>query len=225
MLLKTRTGYSMESHLNPSTMAPDVVVDESHDHHSTVLSAANESGTPEWCDGPWTENAEAMMAETGQLAMDTEGKWDYYGHSSGVVFFQQLEEFFGHLVSANIENKRLRSRISIPPLFEMYKAPNISPPSSIIFLPSRKAADELITGALDGACAIESFIHRPTFDRLLTKIYTNNPSQFGSEEKGFIPLLYAILALGCLFTPCYWGRMNYERATLEGYAHFLVEFQ
>ena len=109
----------------------------------------------------------------------------------------------------------MHSRIPTPLLFEMNLAPDISPTPIAMFLPSRKVADKLITSALDDACALESFIHRPTFDRLLTRVYATNPLEFSSEERSFVPLLYAILALGCLFTPYYWGRMDYFSITMD----------
>jgi hypothetical protein len=212
-LLRTRKRDSVEADRDTSSKAPETVQDGSPDDQFRISSPTSEPDG-----GKWTENAEAMMAETGRLSMDVEGKWDYYGHSSIMVFFQQLEEIFGHRVGTNTGTKEMHSRIPSPLLFEMNLAPDISPTPIAMFLPSRKVADKLITSALDDACALESFIHRPTFDRLLTRVYATNPLEFSSEERSFVPLLYAILALGCLFTPYYWGRMDYEYATLEGYA-------
>jgi hypothetical protein len=86
-----------------------------------------------------------------------------------------------------------------------------------MLLPPKKIVDELVGSALNDACALESFVVRAEFDNLVLRIYTVHPSNYGSEEKDFLPLLYATLALGCLFTPHTLDRMGYECAILEGY--------
>ena len=167
--------------------------------------------------GESTEGAETMMDATGQLDVDEDGKWDYYGHGSGVAFFQRMEEVFGRQIGADLRKNRLISRIPIPLLFETRPATSIRTSHGDL-LPLRRIVDELVSTALDHACALDSFVHRPTFDRLLKRVYAISPPKFGSEERDFIPLLYSILALGCLFTPRTLEHMGYDCATLEGYA-------
>ena len=65
-------------------------------------------------------------------------------------------------------------------------------------LPSKEVAQLLTDIALDDGCCLMSFVHRPTFSRLLDEIYANE--FHSSEAREFLPVLYEALALGTLFT-------------------------
>jgi hypothetical protein len=43
-------------------------------------------------------------------------------------------------------------------------------------------------------------VHRPSFDESFHVLCSLSPQEYGTEEIRLLPLVYAILALGCLFT-------------------------
>jgi hypothetical protein len=43
-------------------------------------------------------------------------------------------------------------------------------------------------------------VHLPTFYKQLDQLYETSPENYGSAENSFLPLLYAVLSLGKLFS-------------------------
>lgn len=66
-------------------------------------------------------------------------------------------------------------------------------------LPSRECAKALCQYSLDRACSLLRFVHQPTFYEMFNRIYDTPVETFGDEENRFLPLLYVVLALGCMF--------------------------
>lgn len=66
-------------------------------------------------------------------------------------------------------------------------------------LPSRKVARTLCDSALIDASALLRVVHLPSFYKSLDRIYELTPENYGTAENAFLPLLYAVLALGSLF--------------------------
>jgi hypothetical protein len=69
-----------------------------------------------------------------------------------------------------------------------------------IDLPPREAAIELCRNAIDDCCALMRPVHRPTFFRRLHSVYDTDPEHYHSDHFKFLPLLYVVMALGCLFS-------------------------
>lgn len=67
-------------------------------------------------------------------------------------------------------------------------------------LPSKKEAYSLCECAIMDAGAMIRVVHLPTFYRQLDKLYDVPPENYGSAENAFLPLLYAVLALGKLYS-------------------------
>ena len=66
-------------------------------------------------------------------------------------------------------------------------------------LPSKEVAQQLCESALDDASAILNLCYRPGFWKSLDRIYDRSPDMYEVEDRRFLPLLYAALALGSLF--------------------------
>jgi hypothetical protein len=66
-------------------------------------------------------------------------------------------------------------------------------------LPSREVAKVLSSDALSCACCLLRFIHQPSFYKMFDRIYDIPAKDFGDDENRHLPLLYMMLALGCLF--------------------------
>jgi hypothetical protein len=72
-------------------------------------------------------------------------------------------------------------------------------PPNTTDLPSLEVAKDLCMNSFNGACALLRFMHQPSFYEMLDRIYTIPVENFGDDENRFLPLLYVILALGCMF--------------------------
>ncbi|KZF24154.1 hypothetical protein L228DRAFT_266514 [Xylona heveae TC161] len=178
-------------------------------------------------DGAQDPLLESMVENTGQLDLDDDGKWDYHGHSSGLAFISKLRRQFGDqlLPSATLgpwEHYR-------PFTGSLYDSPRSadSPMESgipnVAELPPRETAMQLCANALDDACALMRLVHQPSFYEMVDRIYSTPPENFANAENRFLPLLYVILALGCLFAKTEQSaldREGYEIAIDHGFKYF-----
>lgn len=67
-------------------------------------------------------------------------------------------------------------------------------------LPPRDVTRKLCRNALDDACALMRLVHEPSFYAMVDRIFDVPPDQFTNEENTFLPLLYIVIAVGCLFS-------------------------
>jgi hypothetical protein len=144
---------------------------------------------------------ETILEAAGRLDLDDQGRWDYYGHSSGPAFLRRLGEQFEGLVGPEIGKNpflRIRPIPDVPWSSEDFALS--ADLADISVLPSKELARELVSNALDDACALMRFVHRPTFDRMFYRIYEVNPENYGDEDGKFLSLFYSVMALGCLFS-------------------------
>lgn len=150
-------------------------------------------------DGAKDAQLESMVHATGDLDLDEEGYWDYHGQSSGLSFVRKMREQLGDVFGPWPPAK---SR-PISQVFDSPKSAVIDSPSEASLqndLPPRETAKHLSYLAINDASALLRVVHMPTFLRSLDRVYDTTPESFGNEESSFLPLLYAVLALGSLFT-------------------------
>ncbi|KUJ21154.1 uncharacterized protein LY89DRAFT_665606 [Mollisia scopiformis] len=147
----------------------------------------------------------SMIESTGQLDLDDKGNWDFHGTSSGTVFVRRMREQFGGLLG-NDHNAPLFPRIPRPNVTPMFDSPRSSTESPMdsglpntMDLPSRENAKALCEDSLNSASSLLRFVHQPTFYEMFDRIYDIPPESFGDSENRFLPLLYMVLALGCMF--------------------------
>jgi hypothetical protein len=69
-----------------------------------------------------------------------------------------------------------------------------------INLPSRMLARRLCKTALLGTSILLHVVHVPTFNQSMERIYDTPPENYGATENTFLPLLYAVLAVGVLLS-------------------------
>ena len=161
---------------------------------------------------------ESMVQRTGSLDLDDQGHWDFHGHSSGLVFLRRMREQFGDLMGGT-EGTGLpfqKNTRSMPQGLDSPRSSVCSPNESSLpnthDLPPKECGRELCQNALDDACALMRFVHQPTFYQLFDRIYDTPPETFGNEDNKFLPLLYLVMALGCLF-----GRGERSKLEIKGY--------
>ncbi|KAL3419637.1 fungal specific transcription factor [Phlyctema vagabunda] len=161
---------------------------------------------------PATDDPDAklrsMIETTGQLDLDERGHWDFHGGSSGAIFLKRMREQFGSLLGTEPTMPflpRPPRPAAITPFLDSPKSISVESPMdsglpNTIDLPSRDQARTLCTNALNCACSLLRFVHQPTFYEVFDRIYDVSPDNYGDEENRFLPLLYVVLALGCMFT-------------------------
>lgn len=170
---------------------------------------------------------ESMVENTGSLDLDDQGHWDFHGHSSGIVFLRRLRAQFGDLMGNNegratafLKSRRAQPQVFGSPRSATGESPTDSSLPNTHDLPSRDCAKQLCSTCLNDACALMRFVHQPTFYASFDKIYNTPPENFGHEENSFLPLLYMVLALGCLFGKDEASNLEqkgYESAIDQGY--------
>lgn len=144
----------------------------------------------------------SMIESTGLLDIDESGNLDFHGGSSGAVFMNMFRDLL-----SNDQGVPFFPSLPMPKtLVSLHDSPRSSIESPIdagipntMELPSREMAKILCDNSLDCACALLRFIHRPTFSKMFDRIYDLPPENFGDAENRFLPLLYMVLAVGCMF--------------------------
>ncbi|KAH8815871.1 fungal-specific transcription factor domain-containing protein [Xylogone sp. PMI_703] len=146
----------------------------------------------------------SMIESTGQLDIDERGNWDFHGNSSGRIFLKRLREQFGGLLATEKGIPFLpRPRHQPLGMLDSPRSSSDSPLESglpnVADLPSRETARALANDSLNSACALLRFVHQPSFYNMLDRIYDIPAEAYGDAENRFLPLLYVVLAVGCMF--------------------------
>ncbi|EAS32699.1 C6 transcription factor [Coccidioides immitis RS] len=179
-----------------------------------------ESSSSEHCDESLLES---MVDNTGALDLDDQGHWDYHGQSSGLMFVRHLRKQFGNLVPERTPSKFQQ----ISQILESAKSSSESPIDTYMSLahdlPPRDIARKLCDNALEDACIVLRFMHKPTFYAMFDRIYDTPAEQYTNKENTFLPLLYLALAVGCLFRgvgDSTLDKSGYEPAVDQGFQYF-----
>jgi hypothetical protein len=148
----------------------------------------------------------SMIDTTGDLNLDERGYWDFHGGSSGAVFLRRMREQFGGLLGPHDSRTPFLPRPPRPHAMPVNDS-SVSSESpfetglpNTLDLPPKEVARALCKNALTCACALLRFVHGPSFYVMLDRIYDTPVEDFGDDENRYLPLLYVILALGCMFT-------------------------
>ncbi|RMZ77350.1 hypothetical protein DV737_g4415, partial [Chaetothyriales sp. CBS 132003] len=167
-----------------------------------------------------------MVDRVGSLDLDDQGNWDFHGHSSGFAFMRKFRAQIGEQYLPFPPNLRSRSMNHLleSPL-SVHSSPFDSNASAAIDLPSKEVAIELCQNTLDDCCALMRPVHRPTFFRRLHSIYETEPEQYSSQQLKFLPVLYVVMGLGCLFSrpdnkASLLDHSGYKEAMEQGYQYF-----
>jgi hypothetical protein len=174
---------------------------------------------------PQDSHLESMVKATGQLDLDEEGNWDYHGHSSGLSFMRRLQQQFGDIISppspgsSPFIKHRPMSQVFDSPSSANHSPmdlPGVQPPGTD--LPPKKQAQALCDNALIDAGSLMKVVHIPSFYKSVDRIYETSPENYGNAENSFLPLLYAVLALGTLFSKddAAMDEMGYEACIDDG---------
>jgi len=145
---------------------------------------------------------EAMVKATGQLDLDEEGNWDYQGHSSGLSFMRGLRQFDDMFQIPSDDSPSLRHRTmsnDSPSPSNLSIAGSVAGSASVA-LPSQEEARILCDSAIIQYSAMLRVVHLPSFYKQMARIYEIPTESYTSADTSFLPLLYAVLALGKLYS-------------------------
>ncbi|QIW95518.1 hypothetical protein AMS68_001036 [Peltaster fructicola] len=192
---------------------------------SSAAPAVNASSAPTALKGE--ANLESMVRAVAQLDIDNYGNYSYHGHSSGLSFMRRMREQLGELMGPDVDSTpfvktRPRSQVHDSPRSAL-DSPSIadSPGSD---LPPRDVARQFCNNALNHAAAILRVVHQPSFWASFERIYSVAPELYQNDDHRFLPLLYSVMALGCLFgreeITTSLGNFGYENAIQQGFAYF-----
>lgn len=168
-------------------------------------------------------NLESMVRAVGQLDLDEQGNWDYHGHSSGLSFVRRMREQLGSIMGPDTQaTPFVKSR----PMSQVLDSPKSnymeSPMESISAgadLPAKELGRQLCSMSLSDAAVLLRPLHHPSFWRSFDRIYATHPDNYNDQDHRFLPLLYSVLALGCLFGKDEKSELNklgYENAIDQG---------
>ena len=140
---------------------------------------------------------EITLDTTGRLDIDDYGQHNFHGHSSGLAFLAQIQQKYGELLGSETDaNTTVETGPALPQIFDSRQA--FRNPSELARpnLPLKKIAENLVDGALENVCVLSRIVHRPTFDIMFNRVYGLGAAEQGSEGVRFLPLLYAVMAVG-----------------------------
>lgn len=149
----------------------------------------------------------SMFEGTGDLDLDDRGHYDFHGGSSGIMFLRRMREQFGGILGTSVDKTLLPVALSPQPLVlpstesprSNYASPHETGLPNTYDLPEREVAIVLCNATLTRACSLLSIVHASSFYESLNKIYDTPPESFSDEEHRFLPLLYQVMAVGCMF--------------------------
>lgn len=215
------------------TALPNIELDDpkfdAHSIEQILASSAQKIPPPaskpinsrESAEKPEDGQLESMITNTGSLDIDDRGYYDYHGNSSGVAFMRKLKPQFGDIT---IPDPRY---LPYPRRSQTLESPRSTYDSPLEVhslhhadLPSREIALELCGNTLNNCCALNPFVHKPTFYERLHGLYNADPDHYTNADTKFLPLLYSVIAVGCLYSKKQGNDIcqnGYEKAVERGY--------
>ncbi|KAJ9629169.1 Gypsy retrotransposon integrase-like protein 1 [Knufia peltigerae] len=165
-------------------------------------SPSSVSDTPGLADDNPGDHLENMLDGRGRLTANKKST-EYYGGGSGFAFLQRTQELFnpeaalhGHPRTGNIGSDVI-SRLFDSPLPDKQALATDVPFSQL--LPSRQTATGLLNIVFGQTYHLLHFLHEPAFQKQTERIYDLDPIEFSDSDHDFLPLFYAVTALGYLF--------------------------
>jgi hypothetical protein len=171
------------------------------------------------------ELLDTMIEVTGRLDIDGKGGCDYLGDFAGLSFLDRISRRCSQLINPDARNE-FSSEILLLQVFRC-PGPSLGLPmagqASLSLLPTKATSRRLTEIALRDACCLLNFVHQPSFNKSLDRIYDTAPENYTTEDQQFLALLYLTLALGELFSK---GRPQSRPSTgdidkMKGFLSFL----
>lgn len=147
---------------------------------------------------------ESMVRAIGQLELDEQGNWDYHGHSSGLSFVRRMREQLGDVMGPETKATPFMKSRPMSQVFDSPRSINAESPSadsavSGTELPPEDIARDLCSTAVNDASVLLRTVHVPSFWQAFERLYSIPFENYNNQDHKFLPLLYSIMAVGCLY--------------------------
>ena len=144
------------------------------------------------------------------------GEVEFQANSGDKYFMESFREKLTDWPDSTTAHEHLTPNVSVPDFFSVD-----AQAAADVVLPARSWAAKLTEAALD-AQALMSVVHRPSFHTSFDLIYALNGSDYSAREKKFLPLLYSVLAYGCLFVESDTETLDRNVMIAQGYGSHLL---
>lgn len=168
----------------------------------------------------------SMIDSIGQLEINDKGAWDYHGTSSGPVFLKRMKENFRGMldpISGNVLSLP-RPEQSPSALLGLDSDDPLGYSSFSAYpeLPAKALAQRLCYYTLSCGTCLVRIVHIPTFYEKLEHIYEVPLDHLDQEDKHFVGLFFAVIALGCMYTSFddSGEQVSYETAMDQGRQYY-----
>ena len=173
---------------------------------------------------PKDTRLESMVRAIGQLELDEQGNWDYHGHSSGLSFVRRMREQLGDVMGPETKSTPFVKSRPMSQVFDSPRSVNAESPNteSIVSgteLPAEDVARDLCSTAINDASVLLRAVHIPSFWRSFDRLYSLPFEHFANQDHKFLPLLYSVMAVGCMYGKDEQSALNqagYETAIDQG---------
>ena len=168
----------------------------------------------------------SMIDALGQLDLEPKEGWEFHGTSSGAVFLTKMKDHFQGMMDSNTKTPFLPRHerpsgivdIDATPAFNFGSA-SFSSTAEFPGLPPIEVGRKLCYYSLSCATCLVRIVHLGSFQEKFEKIYNKPLETMDHDEKRFLGLLYAVLALGCMYIGMdenTKGEKLYQEATMDG---------
>jgi hypothetical protein len=134
----------------------------------------------------------------------------FQGYSGDRAFIQRMRE---RIKDWPGENLRSRIRPSKRPAAKLFDCDYYL--AATATLPSKGRARLLVDAAVE-SYPLFPILHRPTFEHSFENMYAMSSNEYTTVQLRFLPLLYALLALGCIFVQLDSAESTREQDITEG---------
>lgn len=184
--------------------------------HEIRVSRHESGGSPESTGQDFY--LEHMISSDDRTENDSHENLDYHGRSSGFAFLHATKGFFDDHTDPS-DPRHVSNGKKILALFDSElpgkQTLKLNCPVSHL-LPSHNVAKEMTRDLFTHGCALLRFIHQPTFETSMARIYLHEPLDFNDEDHLFLPLLYAVLGLAYIFSQEQHQVYGCERVVWQG---------
>ncbi|GJC90235.1 activator of stress genes 1 [Colletotrichum liriopes] len=168
----------------------------------------------------------SMIESIGQLDLDDKGGWDFHGVSSGAVFLRRMKEHFRGMMGPITKvpflprPDRPAGLINLDSPASAASSPFDSTMTTAPELPPKEVARKLCYLSLNCATCLIRIVHVPSFYDMFDRVYEKPYEDYSNEEHKFLGLLYAVMALGCMYRNLDENAppVAYKESVDEGYA-------
>ncbi|KAK5191651.1 Gypsy retrotransposon integrase-like protein 1 [Exophiala xenobiotica] len=183
------------------------------------------SDTSDPADDSSGDQLENMLDGRGRLT-STKNSTEYYGGGSGFAFLQRTQELFSPETSSH--SQAATGHVGLDVISRLFESPlpdKQALASDIPFsqlLPSRQTATELLDVAFGQTYQLLQFLDEPDFQRQTDRIYELDPIEFADSDHDFLPLFYAVTAIGYLFDRKMHEKYGCKGAVNQAMRHFIA---